>query len=128
MIGFQDDADKFLTYVLIMILLTLCGAAILSLFGAMSANMEMSNNLATTFLILFMLFDGTWVDLDRVPDFLAWIRYISFMGIAVRAMVINEMEGLTFCCCKEGQPCFTTGEEALVFYNFDGHTVEEGIV
>merc|ERR1719300_1003662 len=100
-------------------LVTLTGAALLSLFGSMAANMEQSNNLATTFLILFMIFDGTWVDLDRVPVFLRWIRHISFMGIGVRALVVNEMEGLKFDECKaESHLCLETGKDALKYYNF----------
>merc|ERR1719419_1501585 len=81
--------------------------------------MEQANLLATIILILFMLFDGTWVSLERIPKSLSWMSNLSFMGLAVQAAIKNEFTGLEFECDPDDSVCFRTGEEALVFYGFE---------
>jgi len=127
----QNDADKFFIFLIIMTLATLNGAAMMCLFGAMGKNMEQANILATIFLVLFMILDGTWVDLSRIPAGLQWIGELSFMGQAVKAAIKNEFTGLTFACEQtdpgQGVPCFHTGEQALQFYGFEDVSVSGNI-
>ena len=48
-------------------LLTLVGAAFMTATGALCKNMEMSNAIGVTIVVLFMLFDGNWINLKNVP-------------------------------------------------------------
>jgi len=120
MAGLQSDTGKFFTFTFIMIMGTLTGASLLSAVGALAKTMEQSNLLATILLILFMLLDGTWVSLARIPDSLEWISKVSFMGLTVQAAIYNEFDGIdNFDCNEDVDPvCFQTGMEVLTFYGF----------
>merc|ERR1719419_1056868 len=67
----------------------------LSAIGALAKTMDMSNLIATIMLILFMLMDGTWVSLERIPDSIEWVGKLSFMGLAVQRSTTNLMELIT---------------------------------
>jgi len=118
MAGLQNDAGKFLIFTLILIMATLTGASMLSAVGALSKTMEQSNLVATIFIILFMLLDGTWVSLTRFPK---WVSKLSFMGLSVQAAIYNEFSGIeNFVCDPDGDAvCFHTGEQVLEFYGYD---------
>merc|ERR1719334_1205684 len=75
-----------------------------------------------------MIFDGTWVDIERVPIVLRWIGDISFMGIGVQALVENEFQGMHFDSCHNDAMCLKTGKEALKYYKFDKNSLEENLL
>merc|ERR1719510_690418 len=109
----------------------------LAALGALAKDMEQANLLATLILIVMMILDGTWVSLERLGP-LQWIKYLSFMGLAVQAATKSEFTGLTFDCPTEANQaelleeicidpsaadsnqiaelatgCYTTGEQVL---------------
>ena len=79
-------------------LLTLVGAAFMTATGALCKNMEMSNAIGVTIVVLFMLFDGNWINLKNVPVYYRWLAHISPLGDAVEAIAVNELRPLTFSC------------------------------
>ena len=66
MYGLQNDGEKYLIFMVICEAMVVSAAGLLMVFSAFAANMEQANLLATFFLLLFMLFDGNWVSLDKV--------------------------------------------------------------
>jgi len=120
MAGLNPDMDRFIIFLLLMILTTILGGTVMGALGALAKTMEQANLLVTIILILFMLLDGTWVSLERIPDGLRWIADTSFMGLAVKAAIKNEFSGLKFECDEENDAvCFHTGDEVLQFYGFN---------
>ena len=67
----------------------------------MAKNLEQSNLIATFFLLLFMLFDGNWISLEKVPVYWRWISHISCLGYASQAAITNEYRGLVFTCTPQ---------------------------
>jgi len=119
MAGLNPDAGKFFIFMLLMALTTILGGASMSALGALAKTMEQGNLLVSIVLILFMLLDGTWVSLERIPNSLEWIADVSYMGLAVQAAIKNEFTGLEFDCNEEtDEVCFHTGDEVLQFYGF----------
>eukprot|EP01006_Ploeotia_vitrea_P025730 TRINITY_DN58626_c0_g1_i1.p1 TRINITY_DN58626_c0_g1~~TRINITY_DN58626_c0_g1_i1.p1 ORF type:complete len:475 (+),score=246.27 TRINITY_DN58626_c0_g1_i1:807-2231(+) len=104
--GMQNDAVKFFNFVIIIMSAVLTGSALLIACGAAAKSLDQSNLIATLAIILFMLFDGTWISEDNVPAVYGWIKYLSFMRYSVRSAVKSEFSGLAFTC---------TPEEAAVF-------------
>ena len=45
-----------------------------------------------------MLFGGFYVNVDRIPPWIAWLRYTSYMYWAFSGMVINEYAGREMPC------------------------------
>lgn len=56
MYGFQADAGIYLTWCVIIIVVTDAGAALLNSLGALASNFEMANLLATLVVVVLMLF------------------------------------------------------------------------
>merc|ERR1719240_1623796 len=83
MFGLRDDAHARWVYYALVVLLTLTGAAFMTMTGALCKNMEMSNALGVTFVVLFMLFDGNWINLKNVPVYYRWLAQVSWLGDAV---------------------------------------------
>ena len=98
MYGCRDEWDGRLKYYIIVVLLTLVGAAFMTATGALCKNMEMSNAIGVTIVVLFMLFDGNWINLKNVPVYYRWLAHISPLGDAVEAIAVNELRPLTFSC------------------------------
>eukprot|EP01084_Bolivina_argentea_P270778 460511_1 len=118
MYGLQNDIGHYLTFMIICVSMILCGGGLLFAFSAMSKNLEQSNLIATFFILLFMLFDGNWISLDKVPVYWRWIRYLSCLGYASNAAIVNEYRGLVFICTPQERAngdCTgdMTGEEVL---------------
>ena len=61
----------------------------------------MSNALGVLVLLLYMLFDGNWINLKNVPVYYRWLAKISFMGDAVEAAIATEFRQLDFSCTGE---------------------------
>ena len=133
MYGLQNDAEHYLTFMLICVSMVISGSGLLILFSAMAKNLEQSNLIATFFLLLFMLFDGNWISLDKVPIYWQWISYISCLGYASQAAITNEYRGLTFPCTqKEIDSGFCTedltGEDVLYIRGMENVDVQFNIM
>ena len=91
--------------------------------GAFAANMEQSNLLATLMLLSFMLFDGNWISIDKIPVYWRWVRYFSLFNYGAQGAIVNEYRGLEFECTKteiNNQQCFyTKGSHVLVLRGLD---------
>eukprot|EP01084_Bolivina_argentea_P263826 446696_1 len=100
MYGLQNDTEHYLTFMLIVEAMVLAASGLMIAFSAMAQSLEQSNLVATFFLLLFMLFDGNWISLDKVPVYWRWIRHISCLGYASQAAIVNEYKGLHFVCSE----------------------------
>merc|ERR1712087_16235 len=120
MYGLQGDAEHYLTFMSITVAMVMSASGLLIAFSAMAKNLEQSNLIATFFLLLFMLFDGNWISLDKVPVYYRWVSHISCLGYASQAAIANEYRGLVFTCSEQEiddglcqDPDGVTGEDIL---------------
>ena len=78
---------------------------------------------------MIMLFGGFYVNVDRIPDWIAWIRYVSYMYWAFSGMVINEYGGRVLPCGSAASDsdyggCPFNGDQVVAAMGFDaGNTV-----
>jgi len=128
MVGLQNELDKFAIWVLFFVLVGLVGASTLMTIGTFCKTMEQGNMVASLVLILFMMLDGHWVSLDRIPDCLRWITKLSFNGLAVEAAIYNEFSGIENFQCVSNATCFYTGEEVLEYYDFENVSIKTNIL
>ena len=116
MMGFQNDAEKFLTFLAIMICVTDVGMSLLNMIGAASKTTEQANMLTTVVLLIFMLFNGFYVNTANVGAYFRWIKHINFLYYSTRAATVNEFKGLVFECTAEEAAtmgCIPTGDAFL---------------
>ena len=133
MYGLQNDAEHYLRFMLICVSMVVSGSGLLLLFSAFAKNLEQSNLLATFFLLLFMLFDGNWISLDKVPVYWRWISHLSILGYASQAAIASEYRGLVFPCSdKEIAQGFCigdiTGEDILYNRGMENVNINHNIM
>jgi len=101
MYGLQNDGHKFLIFLAVTNSLVVSSSGLLLAFSAAAKDIEQSNLLATLFVLMFMLFDGNWISLDKIPVYWRWISWISCIGYASHAAITNEYTGLVFTCTAQ---------------------------
>jgi ABC-type multidrug transport system permease subunit len=118
--GFQRSASRYLTFMAIICAVSEAGAALLCSFGALAPNMETGNLLATIVLVILILFDGFYINIQNIPLWCRWASKFSFLGYGVQAAAANEFRGLTFTCTPDEAAlgCIATGDAYLARLGF----------
>jgi ABC-type multidrug transport system ATPase subunit/ABC-type multidrug transport system permease subunit len=114
MAGLNPGFDHFVFFCFVLELMNLVGTALGLFISALAPNVTVAGILAPLIIVLFMLGGGFYQNLDKLPVFISWLQYISFIRYAFEALTINEFRDLTFTCdASDGGNCITTGVEAL---------------
>jgi ABC-type multidrug transport system ATPase subunit len=97
-VGLNPGADNFLVTCLICILLSLSGVSIGIL--AASAFSELSIALAVVPLAILpmMLFGGLFANLNGLPAWVSWLKWLSLMKYGFVALAKNEYQGIEIGC------------------------------
>eukprot|EP00164_Ancoracysta_twista_P001239 GFYU01001625.1.p1 GENE.GFYU01001625.1~~GFYU01001625.1.p1 ORF type:complete len:684 (+),score=198.94 GFYU01001625.1:158-2209(+) len=124
MVGFQSDVDKYLIFMAIYIAITVTGTSLLCFVSAMSKSIHVANALAMFSILIMMLFDGYYINLDNVPVYYRWLQNLSIMRWGTEAIAINEFKGLTFECSADflasvglDDCLLKTGDDALHLFS-----------
>jgi len=132
-IGYQDVAVKFLTMILIMLILENCGTALGIFVASFFEDIAIALAIVPMLLMPLMVFSGFIVNSSTSPAFLQWLKYISPMKYAFVALTKNEFTGLDLHCTSSqystviiGNPPVTkmvcpiqTGEQVISLLGFD---------
>ncbi|KAI9140959.1 ABC-2 type transporter-domain-containing protein [Paraphysoderma sedebokerense] len=118
LVGFQDDAGKFLILAACTILLSLSGTAIGTLSACAFNSLNMALAIIPMLLLPLMIFSGLFVNSGNIPVFLDWIKYLSPMKYGFVAMVKNEFEGLNMCDPNNPNAC-VKGEKVITDLGLD---------
>lgn len=127
-IGYQNTADKFLCY---WILLLLCNWSALSLATCVSCvcvSLEMSTVILSLLLELSRLYGGFFTSPQQLLSFPQWkfVDALSYLKYAFVGIAVNELSGLTLSCSdnevKSGS-CIRTGEAIMAARGYDQYTV-----
>lgn len=115
--------DFFLFWAII-VLENLVGISMGMILSASVKNVTMAPQLAPAIVILFLIFNGSFVNEESVPVYFLWLREISFIRYAFKAAAVNEFEGAKFTCDPASAgPCIQTGDQVLAQLEFDGSGV-----
>ena len=96
------------------------------LISAMLPSVEAAPQLAPLVVVLLLTFSGYFLNEDSIPDWIGWIKYISFIRYAFQGLMINEFAGNQFTCVYEdGSPADVCldGDAYLQRLNFDDDTI-----
>jgi len=132
-IGYQDVAVKYLTMILIMLILENCGTALGIFVASFFEDIAIALAIVPMLLMPLMVFSGFIVNSSTSPAFLQWLKYISPMKYAFVALTKNEFTGLNLHCTSSqysnvtiGNPPVTkmvcpiqTGEQVISLLGFD---------
>ena len=79
-------------------LMNLVGTALGLFISALAPNVTVAGILAPLIIVLFMLGGGFYQNLDKLPVFISWLQYISFIRYAFEALTINEFRCVGAAC------------------------------
>ena len=131
-IGLNGAWDRFLVFVLIVLLLAIAAQTLGIFLGSISKNEEIAANVSPLATVILLLFGGFYVNKDTIPPALNWIEYLSHIQWAFTALCVNEFKGQEGWKCdgfeSESNLCDVTGEQILHRLSMDGQTVWEPII
>ncbi|KAI8908416.1 hypothetical protein EDD86DRAFT_17287 [Gorgonomyces haynaldii] len=113
MIGLQNNALKYLTFIGIMLLQTFTANCLGLAIGASVPNVTVGQIAAPLIVIIFFLFGGLFVNLEKVPVVFRWIQWISFIAYSNKAINQNEFDANLVFRCTPGQPCYKDGTQVI---------------
>ena len=105
--------------------------SLLNLVGAASKTVEQANVLTTFTLLVFMLFNGFYLNTANVGAYFRWIKHINFLYYSTRAATVNEFSGLVFECTEEEAAtmgCIPNGGAFLKRLGFEDASILEDCI
>jgi len=113
MMGFQDDAVKFINFIFFLIIFQLISES-MGLLCATSTSNATFAILALSFVLIFLFAIGGFLTSD-IPVYYEWIKHINYFSYILQACTKNEFEGLTFVTFNIGsdEKLFIPGEDAI---------------
>ena len=124
--GLRGGANHFFVFFGVIALELQCAVALGMLISALLPSVEAAPQLAPLVVILFLTFSGYFLNDDSIPDWIGWIKHISFIRYAFQAFMINEFRGNDFeCVFSDGTPAALCldGDDYLARLNFDDETI-----
>merc|ERR1712032_1286810 len=85
-------------FFVIMALENLAGISFGVMLSACFTNVTMAGQIAPAVVILFLIFSGFLINESSIPVYFIWLREISFIRYAFKAIAVNEFEGAEFDC------------------------------
>ncbi|XP_071156888.1 protein white-like [Mytilus edulis] len=130
MAGLYYNVESFLICCGISILVANTAASFGMIISTLSSSATMALAVAPPLLIPLMLFGGFFVQNDTIPDWLLWLKYLSWFQYSNEVLNINQWSDIDHIDCKNvtvalnstvGTPsrCFTTGSQVLESLSFD---------
>eukprot|EP00658_Telonema_sp_P-2_P018670 TRINITY_DN17319_c0_g2_i2.p1 TRINITY_DN17319_c0_g2~~TRINITY_DN17319_c0_g2_i2.p1 ORF type:complete len:401 (-),score=68.77 TRINITY_DN17319_c0_g2_i2:323-1525(-) len=104
MANLRHGIDHFLTYTAIIALENMSAIALGMLLSALFKDVSMVPQLAPAFVILFVMFSGYMLNDDSVPNYMAPLKYISFVRYAFQALCVNEFKDAMPNLCVQFSP------------------------
>ncbi|KAL2652756.1 hypothetical protein R1flu_020884 [Riccia fluitans] len=120
-----NQGIHFVLYMLIVFMSGLAGGALIRLIVSVSETREGATGLAGLSIVMFLLFAGFLITVNKVPHWWVWMYYISPLQWGVTSLICNE-----FLSGKYDMPCsadlnyclprmdLTVGQAYLDFYGF----------
>jgi len=96
LIGLRQDAAGFFVFFITVLLVSLCAESLTIAIATLAKDAQVASSIVPVFMILALLFAGFFIDDDLIPDFLAWIQYLSFIKYGLTAITYNQLEGTPF--------------------------------
>jgi len=93
MIGLNPDFGRFLRFLVVLVTTSLVASSFGLLLSAWITNPKVALSVAGTAMLALMLAAGFYVEPAQLPDWISWLRYISFLRFSYDALMINEFEG-----------------------------------
>ncbi|CAK0847563.1 unnamed protein product, partial [Prorocentrum cordatum] len=106
-------SGSFWIFSLALVLETMVFVSVGMFLSALLPSVTMAPQIAPAIVIIFLIFNGNFINVDSVPVYFVWLREISPIKYAFQALAVNEFEDATFECDSSDIVCIETGEQVL---------------
>lgn len=119
MSGLIRDADAFLVATGISILVSNAAASFGYVISTAVPSTTAGLAIAPALMIPFLLFGGFFLNSGSTPDYLVWLKYISWFFYGNEILVVNQWEDVTQISCTTSSSCISNGALVISSLNFD---------
>ena len=74
--------------------------------------MALANTVALVIILLLLIFAGFYMELDQLPPWCAWLKYLSYLYWGYSGMMVNEFSGRELPCHTMSKPRPVCGRPA----------------
>lgn len=129
MMGFQPTLTNFLLYLAVLLLTNMVATTMCLTISTIVPSIAVGNLFAVLLLLLFMMFGGFVISNMGMPNYVSWIRYLSFFNYAVEILAINEFSGLIVMFNPQGfSPVPLNGAQVLQYFGFNPEGLSKDII
>ncbi|GCB70266.1 hypothetical protein scyTo_0008535 [Scyliorhinus torazame] len=96
MMGLKQDVVPFFLFCLTLSLTSLSAVSLAFLVSASVNTVAVANALISIPYVFMMVFGGFLVNVNKMLQWLAWLKWISIFRYAFNALIINELKGQIF--------------------------------
>tara|TARA_B100000886_G_scaffold23096_2_gene14622 strand:- start:8046 stop:9701 length:1656 start_codon:yes stop_codon:yes gene_type:complete len=117
MVGLRSNIVSFSLSTTVLVLSCLSATSLGYLFGAIVDNIDVGLTLMNVVILPLMIGGGFFINVDSIPIYFIWLKYVSFFKYAFENMMIIEWKDKNINCDNS---CYlSNGNEVLEFYNID---------
>ncbi|KAI1179051.1 hypothetical protein F4777DRAFT_535406 [Nemania sp. FL0916] len=119
MTGLIPDAPHFFIFMLTLVLFNLAAASICFFIGIVCKDGGVANLIGSLVMLFSLLFAGTLLNHDKIPDAAVWLQSLSIFHYGFEALIVNEVVKLTLVDSKYGLDITVPGAAILSSFGFN---------
>lgn len=110
---------NFFIFLGIVLLENFVGISLGMMVSCCLKSVTMAPQIAPAVVILFLIFNGSFINEDSIPVYFGWLKELSFIRYAFKAAAVNEFQDATFTCVPGRASCIENGEQVLEQLEFN---------
>ena len=96
--GLRQDAAAFCRYLVLALALVTAAHSYGLLMSVAFRTVALANTVALVIILLLLIFAGFYMELDQLPPWCAWLKYLSYLYWGYSGMMVNEFNGRELPC------------------------------
>ena len=96
--GLRQEAAAFGRYLVLALALVTAAHSYGLLMSVAFRTVALANSVAFVLILLLLIFAGFYMELDQLPPWCAWVRYLSYLYWGFSGMLVNEFSGRELPC------------------------------
>nr|XP_022306294.1 protein white-like isoform X2 [Crassostrea virginica] len=119
MSGLIHDASAFLVATGVAIVISNAAASFGYVISAAAPSTTAALAIAPALMIPFLLFGGFFLNSGSTPDYLIWLKYMSWFFYGNEMLVVNQWDDVTQITCTSSPSCLSNGDLVISSLNFN---------
>lgn len=128
MTGLVAQIDKFMIFMLVLVLFNLAAAAICLFIGIVCKDHGVANLIGSLVMLFSLLFAGLLLNHNAIPPAALWLQWLSIFHYGFEALIVNEVTQLTLVDHKIGIDITVPGAAILSSFGFDNQAMWMDII